>query len=199
MAPDTPHTPRAQLRGLRPGELGWVISRHGALYAREYGFDQRFEALVARIAADFVERLDPQQEGAWVAEVDGQPAGCVFLVRARDEHTLRPDPGVAQLRLLLVEPAARGQGPGKRLTAQCEAFAQGAGYARIRLWTHQSLVAARARYRAAGYRLMASEVHESFGNRQVGEVWEKDLRDAGRDADRDANEDAGRGAGTGGP
>jgi len=79
MAPDTPHTPRAQLRGLQPGDLGWVISRHGALFARKYGFDPRFETLVARIAADFVDRLDPQQEYAWVAELDGQPAGCVFL------------------------------------------------------------------------------------------------------------------------
>lgn len=122
-----------------------------------------------------------------------------MAVRARDEHTLRPDPGAAQLRLLLVEPAARGWGLGQRLTAQCEAFAQGAGYSRMRLRTHQSLVAARASYRAAGYRLMASEVHESFGNRQVGEVREKDLRDAGRDAVRDAVRGSGRGAGTGGP
>ena len=123
----------------------------------------------------------------------------ILAVQARDEHSLRPDPGVAQLRLLLVEPAARGQGLGKRLTAQCEAFAQGAGYARMRLWTHQSLVAARTIYRAAGYRLMASEVHKSFGNRQLGEVREKDLRDAGRDGGRDAVRGAGRGALESGP
>lgn len=160
---------------LGPGDLGWVIGRHGALYALEYGFDQRFEALVARIAADYVRRLDPARECAWIAEMDGVAVGCVFLVQARDEGTQLPEPGVAQLRLLLVEPRARGHGVGKRLTAQCETFARQAGYARIRLWTNQVLSAARAIYQAAGYRLLASEAHDSFGSVQVGEVWEKDL------------------------
>lgn len=164
-----------QLRTLRAGDLGWVIGRHGALYAQEYGFDQRFEALVARIAADYVTCLDPQRECAWIAEVDGQAAGCVFLVQARDEATQQPEPGVAQLRMLLVEPHARGFGLGKRLTAQCERFACEAGYTRIRLWTNQALSAARAIYQAAGYRLLSSKPHESFGNVQIGEVWEKEL------------------------
>ena len=168
-------TSPVRLRTLGPGDLGWVIGRHGALYAREYGFDQRFEALVARIAADYVTRLDPARECAWIAEADAQAVGCVFLVQARDEDTQQPDPGVAQLRLLLVEPGARGQGVGKRLSAQCEAFAHEAGYLRIRLWTNQALSAARAIYRATGYRLLASEAHDNFGSVQVGEVWEKEL------------------------
>jgi GNAT superfamily N-acetyltransferase len=168
-----------RLRMLRPGDLGWVIGRHGALYAQEYGFDQRFEALVARIAADYVTRLDPARECAWIAEADAQAVGCVFLVQARDPDTQQPDPGVAQLRMLLVEPRARGHGVGKLLTAQCEAFARRAGYLRIRLWTNQVLSAARAIYRAAGYRLMASEAHDSFGSVQVGEVWEKELKGPG--------------------
>ncbi len=168
-----------RLRSLRPGDLGWVIGRHGALYAQEYGFDQRFEALVARIAADYVTQLDPARECAWIAELEGLAVGCVFLVQARDEGTQQPEPGVAQLRLLLVEPGARGQGVGKRLTAQCEAFARQAAYARIRLWTNQVLSAARAIYQAAGYRLLASEAHDSFGSVQVGEVWEKELTGTG--------------------
>ncbi len=170
----TPTSP-IRLRTLRAGDLGWVISRHGALYAQEYGFDQRFEALVARIAADYVMRLDARRECAWIAEVDGQSAGCVFVVQARDETTQQPDSGVAQLRMLLVEPRARGFGLGKLLTAQCERFAREAGYTHMRLWTNQALSAARAIYQAAGYRLLSSEAHESFGNVQIGEVWEKEL------------------------
>ncbi len=171
----TTQTSPPRLRTLHAGDLGWVIGRHGALYAQEYGFDERFEALVARIAADYVTRLDPARECAWIAEVDGLAAGCVFLVQARDEVTQQPEPGVAQLRLLLVEPQARGHGLGKLLTARCEAFAREAGHARIRLWTNQVLSAARAIYQAAGYRLLASEAHDSFGSVQVGEVWEKEL------------------------
>jgi GNAT superfamily N-acetyltransferase len=167
--------PPAQLRALRPGDLGWVIGRHGTLYAQEHGFDQRFEALVAHIAASYVDRLDPARECAWVADQDDQPVGCVFVVQARDALTQAPDPGVAQLRLLLVEPQARGHGVGKLLTAQCESFARQAGYRRMRLWTNQSLTAARAIYRAAGYEMLASETHSDFGSLQVGEVWEKDL------------------------
>ncbi len=163
------------LRALAPGDIGWVVSRHGALYAQEYGWDMRFEAMVARIAADYVERLDPKHESAWIAECEGRPAGCVFLVRARDEASGRVQRGVAQLRMLLVEPAARGRGVGKRLTAQCEAFAREAGYRRIRLWTNSLLLAARGIYQAAGYELVASEAHRSFGHRLVGEIWEKAL------------------------
>ncbi len=163
------------LRPLRPGDLGWVVSRHGVLYAQEYGWNMGFEALVARIAADYLDRLDAQRENAWVAEQDGRAAGCVFVVQARVDGTQQPDPGVAQLRMLLVEPGARGHGLGKRLTAQCESFAVAAGYQRMRLWTHSLLLAARTIYTAAGYQLIASEPHHSFGHDMVGEVWEKDL------------------------
>jgi DNA-binding MarR family transcriptional regulator/GNAT superfamily N-acetyltransferase len=163
------------LRSLAPGDLGWVVSRHGALYAQEYGWDQRFEALVARIAADFVDQHEPEREAAWVAERDGSALGCVFLVQARDEASGAPQAGVAQLRLLLVEPSARGQGLGKRLTAQCEDFARAAGYGRIRLWTNSLLLAARGIYQTTGYRLLASAPHHSFGHDLVGEIWEKEL------------------------
>lgn len=173
MPDPTPATPLI-LRNHRPGDIGWVISRHGALYATEFGWDIHFEALVARIAADFIDRLDPQREACWIAERDRQPLGCVFLVQARtDDGT--PEPGVAQLRLLLVEPHARGLGVGKRLTAQCESYARAAGYRRIRLWTQSMLGAARAIYAAAGYRLLASEPHCSFGQQLVGEIWELEL------------------------
>ena len=158
-----------------PGDIGWVVSRHGALYAQEYGWDWRFEALVARIAADVVDRFDPALEACWIAERDGEPLGCVFLVQARDEATGQPEPGTAQLRMLLVEPAARGLGLGKRLVEQCTAFARGAGYTRIRLWTNSVLLAARGIYTAAGYRLTGTESHESFGHHLVGETWELGL------------------------
>jgi DNA-binding MarR family transcriptional regulator/GNAT superfamily N-acetyltransferase len=161
-----------QLRSHRPGDIGWVIARHGALYAQEYGWDERFEALVARIAADFIDRLDPAREACWVAERASEPLGCVFLVQARDDASGLPEAGVAQLRLLLVDPAARGLGVGRRLVDECERFARAAGYARIRLWTNSVLLAARAIYSKAGYRLLASEAHESFGQRLVGEIWE---------------------------
>ena len=163
------------LRALRPGDVGWVVGRHGALYAQEYGWDMRFEALVARIAADFVDRFEPAREAAWIAESGGLPLGCVFLVQARDEKTEAIEPGIAQLRMLLVEPEARGLGLGKRLSAQCETFAREAGYRRIRLWTNSLLLAARGIYQAAGYRLLASEPHHSFGHDLVGEIWEKEL------------------------
>ena len=166
---------QTRLRGLVSGDLGWVVSRHGALYAQEYGWDLRFEALVARIAADLVDRFDASREGAWIAEADGVPLGCVFLVQARDEATGAIDPGVAQLRMLLVEPAARGRGLGKLLAACSEDFARQAGYRHIRLWTNSLLLAARGIYAAAGYRLVASEPHHSFGHDLVGEIWEKEL------------------------
>lgn len=163
------------LRPPRPGDMGWVVSRHGALYAQEFGWDWRFEALVARIAADFVDRFDAAREACWIAEREGRPLGCVFLVQARHESSGAPDPGVAQLRLLLLEPEARGLGLGQRLVEVCHAFARRAGYRRIRLWTNQVLLAARAIYVKAGYRRVASEAHESFGHQLVGETWEMDL------------------------
>ena len=121
------------LRAQRPGDIGWVVSRHGALYAQEYGWDQRFEALVARIAALFVEQFDAAREACWIAERDGTNIGCVFLVQARDEATQAAEAGTAQLRMLLVEPSARGLGLGVALVNECERFARRTGYHRIRL------------------------------------------------------------------
>jgi GNAT superfamily N-acetyltransferase len=164
-----------QLRPHQSGDIGWVISRHGALYASEYGWDQRFEALVARIAADFIERFDAQREACWIAERDGARLGSVFLVQARDEQTREPLPGSAQLRMLLVEPAARGGGLGRRLVGECERFARESGYERIVLWTHSLLLPARAIYQSAGYRLTQSSPHHSFGHALVGERWELNL------------------------
>jgi DNA-binding MarR family transcriptional regulator/GNAT superfamily N-acetyltransferase len=161
-----------QLRSHRAGDIGWVVARHGALYAQEYGWDLRFEALVARIGADFIDRFDAAREACWIAERDGERLGCVFLVQARDETSGKPERGVAQLRLLLVEPAARGLGVGRQLVDACTAFAREAGYRRIRLWTNSVLLAARGIYAKAGYTLVASEPHTSFGHALVGEVWE---------------------------
>ncbi len=169
------HKPPYLLRPHRPGDMGWVVSRHGALYATEYHWDLRFEALVARIAADFIERFDAAREACWIAERDGANVGSVFLVQARDDATQTPLPGVAQLRMLLVEPAARGLGLGQRLVDECERFARQVGYRKIVLWTNSVLLAARGIYTQAGYRLVASEAHTSFGHALVGETWELEL------------------------
>lgn len=163
------------LRPPRPGDIGWVAERHGALYAQEYGWDMRFEALVARIAADFVDRFDPEREACWIAERGGANVGCVFLVHARDEASGRVVEGTAQLRMLLVEPSARGLGIGARLVDECERFARARGYRRIVLWTNSLLAAARAIYASRGYRLVQSEPHQSFGQALVGETWELSL------------------------
>ncbi|WP_372524823.1 GNAT family N-acetyltransferase [Piscinibacter sp.] len=163
------------LRAHRPGDIGWVIWRHGALYAQEYHWDTRFESLVARIAADFLDHFDAKREACWIAERDGANVGCVFLVQSRDDVTQQVLPGVAQLRLLLVEPSARGLGIGERLVAECTRFATDAGYQRVRLWTNSILSAARGIYRKAGYQLVASEPHHSFGHDLVGETWELTL------------------------
>ena len=163
------------LRPHRAGDIGWVVSRHGALYAREYAWTTSFEALVARIAADFIDRFDPQREACWIAERDGTNVGSVFLVQARDETSHEPIAGTAQLRMLLVEPAARGLGIGERLVTECEHFARQAGYRKIMLWTNANLSAARSIYRKAGYQLVHSEAHHSFGHDLVGETWEMAL------------------------
>ncbi|RKT55918.1 bifunctional helix-turn-helix transcriptional regulator/GNAT family N-acetyltransferase [Saccharothrix australiensis] len=156
--------PRAYLlRPLRPGDLGWVVHRHGVRYAEEYGYDDTFEALVARVVADYVERHDPAREAAWIAEVDGEPVGSVFCVRA-DEHT-------AQLRLLLVEPAARGLGIGKRLVEECVRFATRAGYRRMALETVSEVEAARGIYRRAGFEPVASAPTRKWGRDLVEETW----------------------------
>lgn len=163
------------LRPHRPGDMGWIVSRHGALYAREYQFDLRFEALVARIAADFIDQFDARREACWIAERDGANIGSVALVQARDEATNAPLEGTAQLRLLLVEPSARGLGLGDRLVDECHRFAREAGYRRVRLWTNSQLDAAKHIYRKAGYVLVASEPFQGFGLDLVGETWELDL------------------------
>jgi DNA-binding MarR family transcriptional regulator/GNAT superfamily N-acetyltransferase len=161
-------TPRAfTVRAPEPGDLGWVVQRHGALYAREYGWDQSFEVLVAQIVADYATRGESASERAWIADVAGAPAGCIFCMR-RDDET-------AQLRLLLVEPDARGMGIGARLVEQCVHFAQQAGYARITLWTQSILEDAIRLYERAGFELDAQERHHSFGRDLVGQTWARGL------------------------
>ena len=160
------------LRPQRHGDIGWVVSRHGALYADEYGWEIGFEPIVPRIAADFVERFDAQREACWIAELDEERIGSILLVQARDESTQAPLDGTAQLRLLLIDPGARGLGLGKRLVDECTQFALAAGYRRIVLWTNANLLAARGIYARAGYVLTHSEPHCSFGHDLVGEIRE---------------------------
>jgi DNA-binding MarR family transcriptional regulator/N-acetylglutamate synthase-like GNAT family acetyltransferase len=158
---------KVTLRDPRPGDMGWVVQMHGELYAREYGFDAEFEELVAEIAAKFIRRFDPGHEKGWIAEVDGQRAGCVFLVRQSAT--------VAKLRLLLLRPEARGLGLGGRLTDACIAFARAKGYRKLVLWTQNNLTAARAIYASRGFVLKESEPNEAFGQKLVSETWELKL------------------------
>jgi GNAT superfamily N-acetyltransferase len=152
-----------------PGDLGWVVMAHGEVYASEFGWDTSFEALVARIVADFAAAPDPARNAAWVAELDGRRAGCVFVVAGADAAT-------AKLRILLVAPEARGHALGDRLVQTAIEFARGAGFARMQLWTNHPLVAARRIYLRHGFRLTGEQPHHSFGADLTGQTYELDLR-----------------------
>ncbi|HUA79068.1 MAG TPA: helix-turn-helix domain-containing GNAT family N-acetyltransferase [Dyella sp.] len=157
------------IRTHRVGDIGWAIERHGQLYADEFDLNEEFEALVATLFAQFATKHDPAKERMWIAEVDGERAGCVFVVRNADDAT------VAQLRCLLVDPKARGLGVGKRLVDECIAFAKSAGYAKMMLWTNDVLVSARRIYQAAGFSLASEKPHHSFGHDLVGQIWTREL------------------------
>ena len=164
--PET-HAAPYLLRPHQPGDMGWVVHRHGVLYAQEYGYDEHFEALVAEIVAEFVENFDPKRERCWIAEREGEIVGSVFLVKKNAT--------VAKLRLLLVEPSARGLGIGKRLVSECVRFARQVGYKKVVLWTQSELHAARSIYEKAGFRLVSKKPHHSWTKDLVAEVWEMKL------------------------
>jgi DNA-binding MarR family transcriptional regulator/GNAT superfamily N-acetyltransferase len=155
------------IRPFRGGDLGWVLARHGRFYAEEYGFDRAFERLVAQIVAEFLAHFDAEREACWIAEIDGEPVGTIMLVNAGDR--------IAKLRLLLVEPRARGHGIGRKLVEECVRFARQAGYRRITLWTQSILTEARAIYQRCGFVKVAEKPHRDFGVDLVGETWEMDL------------------------
>jgi DNA-binding MarR family transcriptional regulator/GNAT superfamily N-acetyltransferase len=164
---DTAAHPEVTLRPHRPGDMGWIVQQHGQAYAREYGWDISFEGLCAEIAAQFLKDFDPARERCWIAEIDGRQVGSVFLVKHSDD--------VAKIRLLLIDPAGRGLGIGKRLVDECIAFARSCGYRKITLWTQSILLAARGIYQKAGFVHVATEPHRSFGHDLIGETWELDL------------------------
>lgn len=155
------------LRPPQPGDMGWVVARHGALYAQEYHWDESFEGFVAEIIAEYIQNFDPKMERCWIAEVNGENAGSVFVVKKTEE--------IAKLRMLIVDPKARGLGIGKRLVQECLRFARQKGYKRMTLWTNSCLLAARHIYQQAGFELVASEPYHDFGQDLVGETWEIEL------------------------
>jgi len=166
--PDAPPgAPPFRLRSHRPGDMGWIVHRHGVLYHQEYGWDERFEAIVARVAADFIDNFDPAREHCWIAERDGQILGSIFVVSQSKR--------VAKLRLLLVEPSVRGLGIGSGLVDEVIRFSRQAGYKKIILWTHPELRSARKIYKAAGFELIETETHTLFGRPMDAETWEMKL------------------------
>jgi DNA-binding MarR family transcriptional regulator/GNAT superfamily N-acetyltransferase len=168
LAPSQPTATPYILRPHRPGDMGWVVQRHGELYWREYHYDERFEALVAEIVAEFIQNLDPKRERCWIAEREGENVGSVFLVKKSSS--------IAKLRLLLVEPSARGLGIGKRLVEECVHFGREAGYKKIMLWTQSELAAARGIYKGSGFMLVGEEKHDSWSRKNlVAETWELKL------------------------
>ncbi len=167
MHSDKQHDVRIRRLGA-PGDLGWVVMAHGELYAAEFGWDTSFEALVARIVADYAQQTGPTRDAAWIAELDDQRVGCVFCVSAED-------PGLAKLRILLVDGAARGRSLGSRLVATAIDFATAAGYRRMQLWTNHPLVAARRIYLQHGFTLISQEPHHSFGVDLIGQTYQREL------------------------
>jgi DNA-binding MarR family transcriptional regulator/N-acetylglutamate synthase-like GNAT family acetyltransferase len=167
LSPGPKHKAPYLLRPHQPGDMGWVVHLHGMLYAQEYGWDDTFEAMVAGIVAKFIQNLDPKRERCWIAEIDGEVVGSVFLVKESDT--------VSKLRMLIVHPKARGLGMGKRMVNECLRFAKQAGYRKTMLWTNSVLHAARHIYEEAGFKLVLEEPHHSFGHDLVGETWELDL------------------------
>ena len=165
--PESSH--EAILRSPRVGDIGWIIHRHGVLYSQEYGWNQQFEALVGEVASSFLKSHAPDRERCWIAEVEGKIAGCIFLVQ-HPEHT-----NVAKLRLLLVEPWARGMGLGRRLIGECFHFARSAGYEYMTLWTNDVLDAARHLYEEFGFQLVLEEPNDQFGPRTMAQTWERKL------------------------
>jgi DNA-binding MarR family transcriptional regulator/GNAT superfamily N-acetyltransferase len=167
VAPD--REPSYILRPPRAGDYGWIVQSHGELYAREYGWNERMEALVARVVADYIEKFEPASERCWIAERRGENVGCVFVQKDRERE------GVAKLRMLLVHPSARGLGIGRRLVDECTRFARDGGYHTISLWTNSVLTAARKIYADVGYTKIREEIHDSFGKPLTAETWELKL------------------------
>jgi ribosomal protein S18 acetylase RimI-like enzyme len=161
-----------RLRDPAPGDFGWMVERHAILYREEYGWREKFEGVCARIVADFIEHFDPKLEKCWIAEMAGQRVGCVMLVKD-DPKAKKAD--VSRIRLLLLEPQARGQGLGRRLVEECVAFSRAKGYARVTLWTHKELTAARAIYAKLGFKKTGEESHDDWGGRATSEFWDLDL------------------------